>query len=226
MKKLLFTIITSAILFSCERENDNFFLEDNPVSSIDTLSNYSDYILADFGENSLVSISVINKGYSTLSTNLLSDSFLVQFQIYYDILENNVEKSAVISFSLIEHKSKFDTSNFNIPKYKEFPDMVNFFNTSDLSYYNLNNPIEDFYLHKSRAAYQNKYDIDNDIYGFNTVNYLEEKSSEDFSIKIDSIKASPSYTNVEVYYSFKCIGLNDYDDELAIRKGKGKATFL
>ena len=68
--------------------------------------------------------------------------------------------------------------------------------------------------------------MDKDIYTYNSADYNHEITPENFNFYIDSINVSENpIKKVEVYYSFKCIGVNSYDDELIMKNGKGKSTF-
>ena len=102
--------------------------------------------------------------------------------------------------------------------------VVEFFDRPTFDYYQINDPIES--IHTVGIDYQNYYDIDNDIYSYNSFNFEQEITSENFNFIVDSINViEQPIKKVEVYYSFKCIGVNYYDEEMLMKNGKGKSTF-
>jgi hypothetical protein len=68
--------------------------------------------------------------------------------------------------------------------------------------------------------------MNDDLTSFITYKYNEQITPENFNFTIDSIKTIESpIKKVEVYYSFKCIGVNNYLDKFKMKNGKGKSTF-
>lgn len=216
-------IFLSIFIFSCENEPVDFNPVNNNSIALDTLKKYSDYILGDFNGKLLVSTNVFTKGYGASVVSMPVDSSYIQFQLAYKLLDNNVEKSAFVTYRLLESKSKLDVNNNY--KYKYFSDFINFFDRDKFTYFQLNQPINK--IHNITLVYQNYYDINNDAKGFNTYHYDKQITPENFNFIIDSIKVIENpIKKVEVYYSFKCIGVNNYEDEFKIKNGKGKSTFI
>ena len=224
MKNII--LLTSLLIFitSCENEPVDFYQIDNNdyTIALDTLRNYNDYILGDFGENFIVSTSVFTKGYGALITGIPIDSSKIDFNIGYKLLENNIEKTVFVTYNFLEANTKLDTTNSY--KYKHFSDFVDSFDRNQLVYYQNSQPANN--LHSIRLIYKNHYTMDEDIYTYNSADYNHEITPENFNFYIDSINVSENpIKKVEVYYSFKCIGVNSYDDELIMKNGKGKSTF-
>ena len=204
---------------SCCNEPVDFIPENNNAVALDTLKNYSDYILGDFNGKFLVSTHVFTKGYSVI-TSMPGDFSPLKFDIGYKLKENNVDKSIFITYRFLEAKIKLD-SNYH---YKYFSDFINFFNGNQFAYYQLSHPIEN--IHNVVVSYGNFYTIVNDGNQFITYKYNEQITPENFNFTIDSIKTIENpIKKVEVYYSFKCIGVNDYSDKFTMKNGKGKSTF-
>ena len=220
MKKIAL-IVLSLFLLSCENEPVDFTPIDNNQIVLDTLKNYSDYILGSFNGKFLVSTHVFNKGYSYTTSPTPNNLSHIQFQIAYKLLDNNVEKSVFVSYSFLESKTKLNPVNY---KYNYFSDFVNFFNRGHFDYYQISQPIEN--IHNIGIDYQNYYEINNDVNRFTTYKYNEQITPDNFNFTIDSIKAIQNpIKKVEVYYSFKCIGVNNYSDKFKMKNGKGKSTF-
>ena len=104
MKNII--LLTSLLIFitSCENEPVDFYQIDNNdyTIALDTLRNYNDYILGDFGENFIVSTSVFTKGYGALITGIPIDSSKIDFNIGYKLLENNIEKTVFVTYNFLE----------------------------------------------------------------------------------------------------------------------------
>lgn len=221
MRKLFFLLTTLTLMTSCSDETVDFNPENDYSIALDTLKNYSDYILGDFNGKFLVSTNVFTKGYSASIISMPIDSSYIQFSLGYKILNNNVEKSVFVSYRFLESKIKLNTINY---RYNNFSDFINFFNRNNFDYYQGSHPIEN--IHNVNIAYQNYYDINNDVNSYSTYKYNQQISSDNFNFTIDSIKAIQNpIKKVEVYYSFKCIGVNNYSDKFKMRNGKGKSTF-
>ena len=222
MKKIGILIL-SIFLFSCENEPVDFSPPVNDNSkALDTLKNYSDYILGDFNGKFLVSTHVFTKNYSASTLSIPIDSSYIQFQLGYKLKDDNIDKSAIISYRFLESKLKLNSNNNY--RYNSFSDFINFFNRNHFDYYQGSHPIEN--IHNIAIIYQNYYEINNDVNGYSTHKYTEQMSSENFNFSIDSIKAIQNpIKKVEVYYTFKCIGVNNYSGYLKIKNGKGKSTF-
>jgi len=220
MKKILI-IILSVFLFSCENEPVDFNLVKNNSIALDTLKNYSDYILGDFNGQFLVSTHVHSKGYSASINSLPIDSTYIQYHVAYKLKENNIEKSLFVNFRFLEEKNKLDTVYY---KYINFSDFVGFFDRDKFDYFQLNHPINN--IHNVIIQHLDYYIINNEDNSFITSKYINQMTSENFNFKIDSIKVIQNpVKKVEVYYSFKCIGVNQNQNELKMENGKGKSTF-
>ncbi len=229
MKKITI-IILSVFLFSCENEPVDFNLinENNNNNSIvlDTLKNYSDYILGDFNGKFLVSTNVHVKSYSAvINSNPISSSY-IQFQLGYKLIDNDVEKSVWVTYRFLESNTKLDINNYY--RYKYYSDFVSFFNRNQFDYFQSSQPINNVHnVHNVHIEYKNFYDVNThtDMYG--TSDYNKEMRTDDFIFSVDSIRPiNNPIKKVEVYYSFKCIGVNSYRDEFKIKNGKGKSTFI
>ena len=219
MKKIALIILT-LFLLSCENEPVDFTSIDNNQVVLDTLKNYSDYILGDFNGKFLVSAHVFTKSYG-VTTSMPGDSRPIQFGIAYKLKENNIDKSIFLTYRFLESKTKLNTVNY---KYNYFSDFINFFNRNQFDYYQLSQPIEN--IHNVVIDYQNYYEIDNDVNRFSTHEYNDQITSDNFNFTVDSIKVIENpIKKVEVYYSFKSIGVNYYSDKFKMKKGKGKSTF-
>ena len=222
MKKIIFLISLSVLLTSCCNEPVDFKSDNNYSIALDTLKNYNDYILGDFNGKFLVSTNVFTRGFSASTISMPIDSSYIQFQLAYKLLDNNVEKSVFVSYRLLESKTKLDTNNHH--KYKYFSDFINFFDRDTFEYYQINQPIEN--VHNVWIKYQNYYDINNDVYSYSSSEFDQQITPENFKFKVDSINIIESpIKKVEVYYSFKCLGVNFYANKLKIENGKGKSTF-
>ena len=221
MRKIFFLLTILTLTTSCSNEPVDFNPENNYSISLDTLKNYSDYILGEFDGKFLVSTNVFTKGYSASIISKPIDSSYIQFSLGYKILNNNVEKSVFVSYRFLESKTKLNTVNY---RYNNFSDFINFFNRNNFDYYQVSRPIEN--IHNVNIAYQNYYDLNNDVNSYSTYKYDEQIKSDNFNFTIDSIKAIQNpIKKVEVYYSFKCIGVNNYSHKFKMRNGKGKSTF-
>ncbi|MFB9108248.1 hypothetical protein [Flavobacterium gyeonganense] len=222
MRKLIFLITLLGLLTSCCNEPMYSGPDDNYATALDTLKNYNDYILGKFDGKFLVSTNVFSKGYSASIVSNPNDSSYIQYQIAYKLKENNVEKSAFVSFRLLESKAKLNSGNNY--RYKSFADFVHFFDRNTFVYYQENKPIEK--VHNVWVKYQNLYNIDNDIYEYDSYKFENKISPKNFSFIIDSINVIENpIKKVEVYYSFKCIGVNSHKNKISIESGKGKSTF-
>ena len=211
----------SALITSCCNEPVDFNPENNYSIALDTLKNYSDYILGDFNGKFLVSTDIIIKGYSVTIDSAPIDSSYISYKISYKLKENNIEKSVFLSYRFLESKAKLNTDNH---RYNYFSDFINFFNRNNFDYYQTSQPIEN--IHNVGIVYQNYYQINNDVNSFSTNKYTEQITSNNFNFTIDSIKVIENpIKKVQVYYSFKCIGVNDYSDKFKMKNGKGKSTF-
>jgi hypothetical protein len=124
---------------SCCNEPVDFNPVNNNSIALDTLKNYSDYILGDFNGKFLVSTNVFSKGYGASIVSLPIDSSHIQFQIGYKLKENNIEKSAFVTFRFLESKTKLDPNNHY--KYKFFSDFTNFFDRSQFIFFQPNQAI-------------------------------------------------------------------------------------
>lgn len=221
MRKLFFLLTTLTLMTSCCNESVDFNPENNYSVALDTLKNYSDYILGDFNGKFLVSTNAFTKGYSASIISMPIDSSYIQFSLGYKILNNNVEKSVFVYYRFLESKTKLNTVNY---RYNNFSDFINFFNRNNFDYYQGSNPIDN--IHNVNIAYQNYYEINNDVNRYSTYRYNEQITSDNFNFTIDSIKEIQNpIKKVEVYYSFKCIGVNNYSDKFKMKHGKGKSTF-
>lgn len=222
MKKVSL-IILSIFLFSCGYDRDDFSLNKRNEISLDSLKNYSDYILGDFNGEFFVSTHVSTKSYGATTVSLPLDSSHIQYQIAYKIIDKGVEKCAWVTFRFLEAKTKLDADNNY--HYKYFSDFVGFFNRNKFNYLQSVHPKEN--IHNVAIQYQNYYDINQAIDRYSTNEYLQQMTSENFNFTIDSVKAieNPNNRKIEVYYSFNCIGVNHYLDEFKINTGKGKSTF-
>jgi len=224
MKNIIILLSFLILNTSCENEGIYFYPIDNNdyTIALDTLKNYSDYILGDFGENFIVSTSVFTKGYGALISGIPIDSSKIDFNIGYKLLENDIEKTVFVTYNFWEANTKLDSTNSY--KYKYFTDFVNFFDRNQLVYYQNSQPADN--LHSIRVIYKNHYTMNEDIYTYNSADYNQQIINENFNFYIDSIIANEiPIKKVEVYFSFKCIGVNSYDDELFMKNGKGKSTF-
>jgi hypothetical protein len=224
MRNTIILISFLILITSCENEPVDFYpVENNDYTvALDTLKNYSDYILGDFDGNFVVSTNWHAKNYSASIISMPLDSSYIQFQIAYKLFENDVDKSAFVTYRFLESKTKLDSENNY--RYEHFTDFVDFFDRPTFDYYQINNPIEN--IHTVGIDYQNYYEIDNDIYSYNSFNFEQEITSGNFNFIVDSINViEQPLKKVEVYYSFKCIGVNYYDDEMLMQNGKGKSTF-
>lgn len=221
MRKI-FILLTSLTLFtSCCNEPVDFNPVNNYSVALDTLKNYNDYILGDFNGKFFISTNVCAKGYSASIISVPIDSSYIQYQLAYKILDNNVEKSIWVSYRFLESKTKLNTVNY---KYNNFSDFINFFNRNNFDYYQISQPKEN--IHNVGIDYQNYYEINNDVNRFRTNKYNEQITSNNFNFTIDSIKVIQNpIRKVQVYYSFKCIGVNNYSDKFIMKNGKGKSTF-
>ena len=223
MKKIAL-IILSTFLISCENEPVNFSSTNNNPNysaALDTLKNYDDYILGDFNGKFLVSTDVYTRSYGATIVSSAVDSSFIQFQLAYKLLNNNVEKSVFVTYKFLEAKAKLDVNNSY--QYLNFSDFINFFDRNEFKFTQANVP--NYRIHNVSVSYQNFYDINNDVNGFDTFRYSNPITPENFNFTIDSIKTIESpIKKVEAYYSFKCIGSNSYNDEFKIKKGKGKST--
>ncbi|MBF4473807.1 hypothetical protein IRZ80_20695 [Flavobacterium sp. HJJ] len=221
MKKVIFVFTLLSLMTSCCKEDVDFKPDNNYSIALDTLKNYSDYILGDFNGNFLISTNVHAKGYSASIISTPIDSSYIQFQLAYKLLDNNIEKSVFVSYRFHESKTKLNLVTY---KYNTFSDFINFFSRSYFNYYQISHPREN--IHNVGIAYQNFYDINNDINRFDTNKYNGQIKPNNFNFKVDSIKVVENpIKKVEVYYSFKCIGVNDYSDKFKMKNGKGKSTF-
>jgi hypothetical protein len=224
MKNIIFSTLLLIFVTSCENEPVDFYPVDNNnyTVALDTLRNYSDYILGEFGGKFIVSTNVHTKGYAYSTIQNPVDSSYIQFQMAYKLLDDNTEKSTFVTFKLLESKTKLDT--LNNYRYKYFDNFIGFFDRPTFDFYQINDPIEN--IHTVGFDYQNYYEIDNDLNSYNSFNFEQEITSENFSFIVDSINAiEQPIQKIEIYYSFKCIGVNDYDDEMLMKNGKGKSTF-
>lgn len=223
MKKIAL-IILSTFLISCENEPVNFSSTNNNPNysaALDTLKNYDDYILGDFNGKFLVSTDVYARSYAATIVSSAVDSSFIQFQLNYKILDNNVEKSALVTYKFLEAKAKLDPSNYY--QYLNFSDFTNFFNRNEFKFTQANVP--NYRIHNVSVGYYNFYDINNDVNGFDTFLYSNPITPKNFNFTIDKIKTIVSpIKKVEVYYTFKCIGTNFYNDEFKIKNGMGKST--
>jgi len=232
MKKIIFLTILLILITSCENEPVDFYPADNneyPVDNndysvaLDTLKYYSDYILGDYGERFLISTDVTDRNYlGSTNYDFAIDSSFVQINLVYRFLDNNIVKSTFVSFARLEPITKLDPLNHN--RYINFSDFVDFFNRDSFSYYT------NFDLIKNSTELEiyhlNQINIDNSLYGYASSRFEQEMTPNDFNFIVDSINViEQPIKKVEVYYSFKCIGVNSYKDELIIKNGKGKSTF-
>ena len=221
MKNLFFLLASLLIMTSCCNEPVDFNPVKNYSVALDTLKNYNDYILSDFNGKFLVSTNVFTKGYSASIISMPIDSSYIQFQLGYKLTDKKKKKSVFVSFRFLESKTKLNTVNY---KYNNFSDFINFFNRNNFDYYQVSNPKEN--IHNVTISYQNYYDISNDLNGYNTYKYNSQINSNNFNFVVDSIKVIENpIKKVEVYYSFKCIGVNNYSDKFIMENGKGKSTF-
>jgi hypothetical protein len=221
MRNIIILLTLLALMTSCDNEPVDFSPVNNNSIALDTLKNYSDYILGNFNGKFLVSTNVHTKSYSASIISMPIDSSYIQFQLAYKILDSNVEKSVFLSYRLLESKSKLNTVNY---RYNYFSDFINFFNRNNFDYYQISQLNDK--VHNVGVLYQNYYDINNDVNGYNTYKYGEQITPENFNFTIDSIKPIESpIKKVEVYYSFKCIAVNNYSDKFKMKNGKGKSTF-
>jgi len=223
MKNIIILVLLLIFNTSCEDEYIDFNPVDNNPIALDTLRNYNDYILGNFGGEFLVSTNVTTKGYSASHYPSMKNSSFIQYQLSYKLLSQNIEKQTFVSFRLLESKSKLDATN--IYRYKYFSDFIDFFDRSTFDYYQGDEPVEN--EHNVWFLYQNYFHIGNDdIDRYDSSRYNQEYSPDDFIFIVDSINVIENpIKKVEVYYSFKCIGVNPYDDEIVLENGKGKATF-
>ena len=224
MKNFTILITFLILLVSCEKDSVDNYEKENIKHKIalDTLRNYSDYIIADFGKELLVSTDVFVKGYSALIGDSNMEKSPIQFNIGYRLIENNEEKSAFVYFGFLEDRNKLDSSNYH--KYKSFTDFVDFFDRNELTYKRKENQYST--THTAWIIYKNRYTVNEDFDRYSTNEYDPEMKPENFQFFIDSIFVNENpIKNVEVYYSFKCIGVNSYNDELVMKNGKGKSTF-
>ena len=222
MRKIFFLFTLLTLMTSCCNEPVDFNPENNYSIALDTLKNYSNYILGDFNGKFLISTNVNIKGYSASIISIPIDSSYIQFHLGYKILDNNVEKSIIVSYRFLESTTKLNTTNHY--RYNYFSDFINFFNRNNFDYYQLSQPKEN--IHTVGIAYQNYYEINNDVNRFNSNKYNEQLTSNNFNFAVDSIKViEKPIKKVEVYYSFKCIGVNDYSNKFTMKNGKGKSTF-
>jgi len=224
MRDTIILISFLILITSCENEPVDFYPVENidHTVALDTLRNYSDYILGYFDGKFLVSTYVSSKSYGASIISNSIDSSYIQYQLKYKLLEEDVEKDIFLTYRFLESKTKLDSENNY--KYKYFTDFVEFFDRPTFDYYQINNPIEN--IHTVGINYQNYYDIDNDTYSYNSFNFEQEITSENFNFIVDSINViEQPIKKVEVYYSFKCIGVNYYDEEMLMKNGKGKSTF-
>lgn len=220
--KNLYIILLSLFLFSCQNEPVDFTPVIDHQKALDTLKKYSDYILGDFNGKLLISTNAFSKSYGASIVSLPIDSSHIQFQIGYKLKNNDIEKSAFVTYRFLESKTKLDPNHYY--RYTNFTDFVDFFKKNKFNYFQNNKPIEK--VHNVYLIYQNYYEINNELNGYNTHNYTKPITSDNFNFTIDSIKAIETPTKkVEVYYSFKCIGLNSFKEELKMKNGKGKSTF-
>jgi|GEM_PF-6366535 len=216
-------IILSIFIFSCEDEPVEFTPVNDYSTALDTLKKFSDYILGDFNGKFLVSTNAHVKSYGASIVSMPLDSSHIQFQLAYKLLDDNLEKSVFVTYRLLESKNRLDADNGY--KYNYFSDFIDFFDREKFKYYQLDQPIDD--THNVTLSYQNYYDINNDVNGFDTYHYDKQITPDNFNFVIDSIKAIESpVKKIAVYYSFKCIGVNYYGDELKMESGKGKSTFI
>jgi|SRR5690554_4655802 hypothetical protein len=224
MKNII--LLTSLLIFitSCENEPVDFYQANNTdyTIALDTLKNYSDYILGDFDEKFLVSTHVHTRGYSASFVSNPIDSSYIQFQLAYKLLDKNIEKTTFLTFRFLESKTKLNP--LNDYRYKYFSDFIEFFDRTTFDYYQITQPIET--IRTVGIIFQNYYNIDNDIYGFDSFSFEQDITPENFNFIVDSINViEQPIKKVEVYYSFKCIGTNYYGDNIVMKNGKGKATF-
>lgn len=221
MRKIFFLLTSLTLMTSCCNEPVDFNPANNYSVALDTLKNYSDYILGDFNGKFLVSTDAYSKSYSASINSMPIDSSYIQFGLGYKILDNNIEKGVFVSYRFLESKTKLNTVNY---RYNYFSDFINFFNRDNFDYYQRSHPIDN--IHNVHITYQNYYDINNDINSYSTFKYSKQIKSDNFNFTIDSIKAIQNpIKKVEVYYSFKCIGVNNYSVTFKMKNGKGKSTF-
>lgn len=221
MRNIIILLTLLALMTSCCDEHVDLNPGNNNSIALDTLKNYGDYILGDFDGNFLVSTHVHTKSYSASVSSMPIDSSYIQYQVAFKILDNKIEKSIFVSYRFLESKSKLNTVTH---RYNYFSDFISFFNRNSFDYYQINQPKE--IIHNVAIDYQNYYDINNDVNRFSTNKYNEQITSNNFNFTVDSIKVFENATKkVEVYYSFKCIGVNNYSDEFKMKSGKGKSTF-
>ena len=224
MRNTIILISFLILITSCENEPVDFYPVENIdyTVALDTLRNYSDYILGDFDEKFLVSTYVHSKSYGASIISNPIDSSYIQFGLAYKLLDENIEKTTFVTFRFLESKTKLDSLNHY--RYKYFSDFIEFFDRPTFDYYKINYPLEN--IHTVGINYQNYYDIDNYIYSYNSFNFEQEITSENFNFIVDSINViEQPIKKVEVYYSFKCIGVNYYDEEMLMKNGIGKSTF-
>jgi hypothetical protein len=222
MRKIIFLLSILTFMISCENEPVDYIPVDNYSIALDTLKNYSDYIMVDLKGELLVSTNISIKGYSATTLTLPVDSIYIQSYIGYKLKQNNIEKNFFVNFRLLESKNKLNTEN--VIRYKYFSDYVNFFDRDQFAYYNLNQPIEN--IHNVIINYQDFYEGNNDINRYRTDKYNDLINPENFNFTIDSINViENTMQKIEVYYSFKCIGKNEFNDNLVMKNGKGKSTF-
>ncbi len=232
MKKIIILITLLCLLTSCNNEPVDFNPEPvdlNPINNIDyaialdTLKNYSDYILGYYGEKFLISTNVDSRSYFGSVNSQSIDSSFVQINLYYKFLDNNVEKLTSLNLVSLESKTKLNQLNNN--HYINFTDFVNFFNKDSFNYYRYINSIKN--IPEVEIHHLKSINIDNNLNGYSSSLYKQQKTTENFSFIVDSINIiEQPIKKVEMYYSFKCIGTNFYDNELIMNSGKGKSTYI
>jgi len=189
MKNIISLISLVILITSCENEPVVYPIGKNKYKvALDTLKNYNDYILGDFDGKFLISTNVFTKGSGAFYTNDgITDSSRIDFNIGYKILENNMEKSAFVTFYFLEANSKLDTANDY--KYKHFSDFVDFFDRNQLVYKQIRHPKLTDNLHSIRIIYMyHNIFNDEDIYTYNSEDYMPQIKPEYFNFYIDSIK--------------------------------------
>ncbi|ADR21738.1 hypothetical protein MATR_06290 [Marivirga tractuosa] len=225
MKNILF--LTSLLIFftSCGNEPEDVkpIVNNYYAVALDTLQSYDDYILGDFGEEFLVTTDVSGKSNSANTNGQNVDSTYIDMQIGYKSTQTNNDINIFVTFGTLESNDKL-TATF--PRYSNFSDFIDFFDRSEFVYSQAVQPASN--LHNVKIGYYLTDQATNEAkLGYSSFSFDQQITAEDFDFSIDSIRViERPLQQVAVYYSFKCLALNSNQDELKIKNGKGKSTFV
>src|SRR5690606_20131606 len=107
MRDTIILISFLILITSCENEPVDFYPVENidHTVALDTLRNYSDYILGYFDGKFLVSTYVSSKSYGASIISNSIDSSYIQYQLKYKLLEEDVEKDIFLTYRFLESKT-------------------------------------------------------------------------------------------------------------------------